>query len=235
MIYGTERPSGGYSIVADPVVVGGNIVEDGIISTYAGKIGSSAAACCRPDGLSVEPTGSTYTSRAPADARFNPASRPAIDNLHSTAWAAAVTNGTTLSGDVIVDCQPNTTTYTASANTSVTVNCPSGYNVKNNKTITFQGYTSVKFIGDVNVAGGGSLEVKNASTVTIPRGTSVTNARLVVGGIAAFDNVRNFYVGGTPTTCTQPRTTAPRSTCPARFGSTPVRSGRARVRQARAI
>lgn len=203
-IYGESAPAslgGGPSIIAENSPDG----TLGIIATYAATVGGRAA-CCYPSGLSVDGTGSDFTSRTPADDRFNPTTRPAIADLHADNFVATITNGPALVDTVITDCSPSAATTTHAQTGTITVNCPAGFNVANNKTVIFENASTVKFIGGINVAGGGTLEVRAATTVTLARSaaslTGNTEARLVVGGIASFNQVRNFYVGGTQTNCT---------------------------------
>ncbi len=212
VIYGTQLPAasgGGPSIIAENTPSGGQ----GIIATYADSVGGRAA-CCFPGGLNVQPTSSGVTSRVPADNRFNPTTRPAVTNLHSAAYTAAVTNGAATTGTVITDCSPNAALTTITPNPgddTITVNCPGsgpnnnnpGLRVQNNKTVVFQGATTVKFIGGIDVATGGSLEVRDATTVTLARPAVGATAQLKVAGTASFNSPRNLYIGGTPSSCTQ--------------------------------
>lgn len=196
VIYGTELPgNGGPSIIAEDAPNG----DLGIIATYAETVGGRAA-CCRPDGLSVEPTGSDYTSRAPADDRFNPTTRPAIGDLHAAAWSATVTDGATITGTPVTDCQPpdGAVFSPVAPETTITVVCPAtGFSVQNNRSVTFEGAATVKFVGGISVSG--DLEVRDAATVTISRPTLLGSGQLAVGnnGVVSFNSVRNVYVGGT--------------------------------------
>ena len=201
---GTNLPG----IVAEDSVGGGQ----GIIATYAKKVGGRSASCWSetgPTGLSVQPIESRVTSRAPADERFNPPARQAISALHSAGYAASVTGGATTSGTVLSDnasCAPADGTVFGQSGT-ITFNCGNtGFRVANNRTVTISNATSVKFIGGVDVAG--TLDVQSATDITISRwnGTNPSSnntGRLTVTGIASFDKARTIYVGGTTSNCTQ--------------------------------
>ncbi len=222
----TNENSGGYTIyaactgsnlpgiVAENTPNGEQVIPQGTIATYAldptvaGR-GASCYSAYGPTGLNVNPSATEFTSRKPADDRFNPLGRPAITNLHAGGYATTVTAGASTSGTVLAastDCSPADGAIFNQVGT-ITFACgTSGFTVANNRTVTIPNATAVKFIGGVTVAG--SLDVASATTVTIGRaaGTSAAasnTARLIVTGIASFGRARAVYVGGTPSACTQ--------------------------------
>ncbi len=197
VIYGTALPAsagGGPSIIAESTSDG----ELGVIATHAATVGGRAA-CCHPGGLNVEPIGSDFTSRTPADDRFNPPARPAIDTLHADAYAGAVTNGATVVGQHFTpNCNNPPATFVPTVpNTAITIDCGNNpLRVGNGQTVTISNASTVKFIGGVDVAG--TLEVRDAVTVVFARRAANQEGRLVVTntGTASLNSVRNVYVGG---------------------------------------
>lgn len=197
---GTNLPG----IVAEPAPSG----EAGVIATYAQRLGSSHAASCYSGtgstGLNVDPIGSSITSRRPADTRFNPDARPAISDLHTAAYAATVSGGAATSGTVLSgapNCRPDDGTVFADAGT-VTLSCgTAGFQVGNNRTVSFPNATAVKFIGGVEVGAGAQLDLPAAATVEVSRATPTDSAPLTVAGTTSFGVAQNVYVGGEPATC----------------------------------
>lgn len=83
VIYGTALPSGAPTFTVEPTSTG----IPGIIQTHSIETGGRGAHVY-PGGLNVAPTGGPVISRAPADRRYNPTTRPAISDLHAAARLA---------------------------------------------------------------------------------------------------------------------------------------------------
>ncbi len=208
-IYGTALPAasgGGPSIVAQNVVDGaGSVVADGVIASWAASRGGRDA-CCFPGGLSVAPTAvNDPTSRLPADERYNPTERRALEDLHEDTYRDTVTEGAALesvlplSANVIsgAQCGAPLPAYTQPG--TLNVNCPTGFSVPNGSTVTITA-SKVKFIGGVSVSG--TLNVV-APEVEVTRPTPASNdGRLVVTGTARFPTTTRLAIAGTQSSCT---------------------------------
>lgn len=187
----------------------------GVIATHAEYLGSLHAASCYSStgstGLNVQPVDAKLpTSRKPADNRFNPSTRPSIDDLHEDAYLAAVTNAATTPGAVYTDCNVNNDREYLDSGVLTFACGTGGFKISNNKTVSIPNASAVKFIGGVDVGGGANLNVPVAGTVTIARGGATDPAPLTVAGSANFANVRSMYIGGEPVGC------APNSACTGR-------------------
>lgn len=173
-VYGTALPSGGGpSIRVDGVPASGDTpAQPGRIALYSLAAGGRPGAdfdpaCtwiaeddnsgCAGSGLSVDPIGGGVISRRPADEKYG--SR--IDSLYETARGRAFLNSGSYAFISGGDCSPPDG---ASYGGNLYVDCPNGFDVANNRTVTFTG-ANVAFRGTVSVAG--TLLMPNARSVSI--------------------------------------------------------------------
>jgi hypothetical protein len=164
VIYGASNSNGGTSITVENAEHG----IQGSISTYATSIGSSRGAAVFPSGISHQVTAGPVVGRLPFDRQFNPSSRPAISNLHSTGYEAATLGpiAALAQGYTVVGCLADGTISGA----RVYVNC-ADYAVPGSSA-TFPNATTVVFAGKVTVPSSKTLNMPSVQNVYVRGCTS---------------------------------------------------------------